>query len=397
MGMKFRSRGIAVGGVCFRFLCLGVISIGIAISPNSVVASGLGPERASVASLPAKAGAHWVWVNDLVLSGVADGKSKLIDADSGKMLGLLNTGFLFGTLTLPSHQREIYATETYFARGTRGKRTDVLTIYDPSTLSPIDEIEIPSKKASGIPMSSYYGITDDDRFALVYNFTPAQSVSVIDLKNRSLASEIETAGCALVFPSGARRFQMICANGQMLTVELGESGKLKRMLRSEPFFDPLTDPVTEKAVRFGDTWLFVSFDGYIYPVNVAEEQPRFDEKWSLFSREERAASWKIGGVQHLAIHRNSGILFTLVHEGGPDSHKDGGMDVWLYDVKRKQQTKKIGLENLATSIQVTQDDSPLLFSVMFASSTLDVYEAWTGNHLRAIEEVGTTPTILQVP
>jgi methylamine dehydrogenase heavy chain len=351
-------------------------------------------ERPSVAKVPSQSGAHWVWVNDMNFFGISDGKSMLLNADSGKMLGLLNTGYFAGKLMLPSHRKEVYAVETYFSRGSRGTRSDFLVVYDPTSLSPIAEIEIPAKKATGIPMPSYNGLTDDDRFALVYNNTPAQSVSVIDVKERRFAGEIETPGCGLVFPSGDRRFRMLCSNGGMLTVELDDRGGLKEKFRSDPFFDP-DDPVTEKAVRWGDRWIFVSFDGYAYPVDAGGREPKFESRWSLFSDSEREATWKIGGVQHLAVNDATGTLFSLVHQGGADTHKDGGVDVWVYDLERKTQTRKITLKNFSTSIQVTPDSSPLLFGAMILGPILDVYDATTGQHQRAIEGAAVTPTILQ--
>ncbi len=371
-------------------------TVAFMVVANSTGAVGeLTGEQVTVATVPDSARDHWVWVNDMVFAGVADGKAFLFDGDSGKMLGLLNTGYLFGLLTLPSHGKEIYAVETYFSRGTRGKRSDFLTVYDPKTLSPKEEISIPPKKASGIPMASYYGISDDDRFAYIYNFTPAQSVTVVDVEKRRVADEIETPGCALVYPSGDRRFEMLCANGGIMTVDLTRKGKLDHKSRKERFFDP-ADPITEKGVRWKDTWVFVSFDGIVHSVDVSSKSPLFGPKWSMFTDAERTEGWKIGGVQHLAVHEKSGTLYSLVHVGEKDSHKDGGVDVWVYDLETRKRVRKISLANFTTSIQVTQDDAPLLFGAMIVSSTLDVYDARKGQHLRAIEEAGSNPTFLQV-
>ena len=41
---------------------------------------------------------------------------------------------------------------------------------------PVDEIAIPAKRSSNMPMRASAALTDDDRFLLIYNFTPAQSV-----------------------------------------------------------------------------------------------------------------------------------------------------------------------------------------------------------------------------
>ena len=172
--------------------------------------------------LPAETNPHWVWINDIVFHHMADGKSYLVDGDSGKFLGMLSTGLGFIALELPSDYSQIYSPETYFSRGTRGERTDVITFYDPRELKPTGEVIIPPKRFAAMPTLNYSSITDDDRFLIVYNFTPAQSVSVIDLKERRFVGETDTGGCALVLASGDRRFNMLCGDGSLMTVTLDD-------------------------------------------------------------------------------------------------------------------------------------------------------------------------------
>jgi len=137
-----------------------------------------------VMKLPTPPAKHWVWVNDFVFPHMADGMAYLIDGDSGRYLGTLSTGYSFARVVLPRDGRLIYSPETYFSRGTRGKRTDVVTLYDPGTLQVAGEISIPPKRASNLPMMANAVLTDDDRFLLIYNFNPGQSVSVVDTKSR---------------------------------------------------------------------------------------------------------------------------------------------------------------------------------------------------------------------
>ncbi len=347
--------------------------------------------------LPAEPNPHWVWVSDIVFHHMADGKAYLVDGDSGRFLGMLSTGMGFIALELPSDYSQIYSPETYFSRGTRGERTDVITFYDPRNLNPTGEVVIPSKRFSAMPTHNYFALTDDDRFLIVYNFTPAQSVSIIDVKERRLVGETTTAGCALVLPSGIRSFLMMCGDGSLMTVTLNDAGEVTNKQRNDPFFDPQADPVTEKAVRWGDTWIFVSFKGDVYPVDVSGDQPKPGKSWSLFSAAERGESWRPGGIQHLAVHEASGKLYSLVHQGGNGTHKDPGQDVWVYDLKTQQQIQKIKLDRLATSIQVSKDDAPLMFSIFIGDPTLDVYDAFSGKHLRSVNEIGFTPTLLQTP
>ncbi len=86
------------------------------------------------ATLAVPAPKHWVWVNDFVFPHMADGMAYLIDGDTGRYLGTLSTGYGFEHLLLSRDGKLIYSPETYFSRGTRGKRTDVVTLYDPATL-----------------------------------------------------------------------------------------------------------------------------------------------------------------------------------------------------------------------------------------------------------------------
>jgi methylamine dehydrogenase heavy chain len=347
--------------------------------------------------LSAEPNPHWVWINDIVFHHMADGKAYLVDGDSGRFLGMLSTGSGFIALETPSDYSQIYSPETYFSRGTRGERTDVITFYDPQELKPTGEVIIPPKRFTAMPTHNYFALTDDDRFLIVYNFTPAQSVSIIDVKERRLVGETTTAGCALVLPSGDRSFLMMCGDGSLMTVTLNDRGEVTNKQRNDPFFDPKADPVTEKAVRWGDTWVFVSFKGVVYPVDVSGDQPEPGKNWALFSEAERGVSWRPGGIQHLAVHEASGKLYALVHQGGIDTHKDPGQDVWVYDLKTQKQIQKIKLDKLATSIQVSKDDAPLMFSIFIGAPTLDVYDASSGKLLRSVDEIGFTPTLLQTP
>src|SRR5438094_608248 len=258
-----------------------------------------------VMTLPERPGPHWFWLSDILLHRTA-----LFDADTGGLLGQISSGtagvgFVIAPLFSPDH-REIYLAETYYARGVRGKRTDVVTVYDAATLQPLgDEIEIPAERAEYFPGTAANALSDDGRFMAVFNLTPRTSVSIVDVNARRSTAHVDTPGCSLVYAAGARRFLMLCANGAALSVMLDDEGGEARLERSEPFFDPQKDPVTEKAVRRGNEWLFVSFEGGVHSVDVSGEKPSFGETWSLVDDEDRRASWRIGGSQHLAVHAAS--------------------------------------------------------------------------------------------
>jgi methylamine dehydrogenase heavy chain len=355
--------------------------------------SARGPE---VATLAVPASKHWVWVNDFVFSHMADGMAYLIDGDSGRYLGTLSTGYSFAHVLLSRDGKLIYSPETYFSRGTRGKRTDVVTLYDAGTLKVSGEIAIPPKRASNMPMIANQVLTDDERFLLIYNFNPAQSVTVVDMKLRKFVREIETPGCALIYPTGPRSFFSVCGDGSLSLVELDDAGTA-RQKRTQPLFNLAEDPVTEKAVRIGGIWYFVSFAGRIYPLQAQARAASMGPTWWLTSDAERKAGWRPGGLQQLAVNAQKSRLYAIMHRGGVETHKDPGKDVWVYDVSTRQRVQQFALKNLATSIQLSSDAQPLLYSISLDRTDLDIYDAASGKLLRSVDHVGTTPTVMVTP
>jgi len=394
-------------------------------------ASGAEPQKLApvVVRLPEKPGPHWFWLSDVMLHRTA-----LFDGDSGELLGTITSGtpgvgFVIYPLFSPDH-REIYLAESYFSRGVRGDRTDVVTVYDAQTLEPSAEIAIPPHRGEYFPGAGSNALSDDGRYMAVFNLTPATSITIVDVKQRRLVSEVQTPGCGLVFAAGARRFLMVCANGAALTVTLDEQGGEPALERSEPFFDPQKDPVTEKAVRAKDQLLFVSYEGIVHPVDVSGDKPRFGDAWPLFDDDDRRASWRIGGAQHLAVHAPTGRLYALVHQGGPDTHKDPGTEVWVYDLASHHRIERIPMINPLVSfigleggfdakrtsgsflrwalahilpnpgvdrILVTQDERPLLVASASMPPAVTLHDASSGAVVREVSEPGLGSSLLFAP
>ncbi len=342
-----------------------------------------------------KPGPHWFWADDVAFFNMADGRAYLYDADTGKMLGMISTGIFFATFAAPDDYSIIYSPESYYSRHTRGERTDVVTYYDTETLEILGETIIPPHRHSGVPNMGFNTLTDNERFLAIYNFTPAQSVTIVDVEAREFVGELSTPGCALTYASGERSFMMMCGDGSLMTITLDEQGQEASREKSEPFFDVRTGaPVTEKAVRRGDTWYFVSYEGDLYEVDVSRELPAFSEPWPLT---EDPAAWRPGGLQILAVHAGRNELAALMHEGGgPGSHKDPGSEIWVYDLDTRERIRRIELVTPVVAINVTRDANPVLVA-SHGEPTIDVYDFASGEHLRTIEGVGQTPLYLQVP
>jgi methylamine dehydrogenase heavy chain len=357
-------------------------------------------------------------------------RTVLFDTDTGNMLGMLSAGMgIVAPVFSPDHH-EIYLAETYYSRGTRGERTDVVTVYDASSLVPTAEILLPAKRADHASGVASNAITDDGRFLAVFNLTPATSLSVVDLAARRLSAEISTPGCGLVYAAGPRRFLMLCGDGSLLTVTLDDAGQEKAKQHSAPFFDPNADPVSEKAARVGNLWVFISFAGVVHPVDVSGDLPSFGKTWSIVNDEDQRASWRIGGTQQVTAHAPSGRLYALMHQGGKDTHKEPGTEVWVFDLATHTRLQRIALrtplagflrrqlglasgsltERIANwllyavlpnpgvdRILVTQDEAPVLVTSTTFPSTLEVHDGRSGALLRDVAEVGVAGSLIAAP
>jgi len=189
----------------------------------------------------------------------------------------------------------------------------------------------------------------------------------------------------------------ICADGALLNVTLDDTGHARSSTRTEPLFDVNHDPVTEKGVRVGDTWYFVSYGGTMYPVRIQGSALELQPKWSLLSAADKAAKWRPGGLQQLAVHSGLNRLYSIMHQGPPETHKDPGREVWVYDLNSRARVQKISLQHDTGSIQLSRDSHPVMFSAFIDSNVLDIYDATTGQFLRSVNDIGTTPTVLVNP
>ena len=329
---------------------------------------------------------HWVFIR------ASNSRAILIDADDGSMKGMLSLGRGNTSLEFSPDGNYVYADETYYTRHTRGERTDVVTTYSMNTLSVEAEVIIPPRKSSGMPHREYSGLLDDGRIMLVNNSSPGTSVSVVDVRNQKFVEEIVTGGCALVYPNGDREFLQLCGDGTAQRITLTEDGHEKDRSRSKVFFDLETDPVSEQAARVEGGWLFITFSGIVHPVVVENESLLVQESWSLVEEDQK--DWRPGGMQSVAYHSAYDFLLVLMHEGGEDTHKEPGSEVWVFNATTHRRLQVIKLERTAKSIAVSQDDDPLLYSAVAGAGQVGVYGVISGKRISVIENVGG-PTIIQ--
>lgn len=378
--------------ITFASICIGMLV-------QMHASAELKPEPVGVVKeLPVPYPAHWVIAHDASFFHMSDGKMIVLDADADtepqQYKGMVNTAGI-GQFNSSNARKELYVAETFYSRGQRGERTDVLTIYDQATLSALDEVVLPGGKRSlTMPEKHALQLIDNDSLLLVFNLTPATSVTVIDLEQRKVVNEVQIPGCSLMYPTGKRGFSSLCADGAFLVTQLDESGQTQKQTRGKPFFNIDEEPIFEKPAMINGTAYFPTFHGDMQPVDLSADAPKIGKRWSLLSKAERKAGWRPGGWQ-LLDKDVSGRVYILMHaEGFGGSHKDPGSEVWVYDVKMKKRVAKIALQNPAISLVLTQDKNPLLVTTT-AEMVLDVYDAKQGKYLKTMKDFGQdTPFVV---
>jgi methylamine dehydrogenase heavy chain len=354
-------------------------------------------EHLTVQALPPTS-PHWVYVYDDVFDNEIESRVHLFDGDSYRRLGQIDGGFYSSVNISPDGATTVVAT-SYFARGGHGARTDVVEFTDNRTLSVSGEIVLPPKRAETGPSLFNIAYSADQRFLYAAYLTPAASFGVLDPLHRTVLGEIDTAGCVLVIPSGPNRVSSLCESGRLLTVTLDAQGHETARAMSEPFFDADKDPVFVQGIPATHGYVFLSFLGDVHEIDFSGAQPAFAAPWSLPSPAERG-QWRPGAMQVGAIHRALGRLYVPMHQGGEGTHKDGGTEMWVFDLASHRRLARwpLAAQGLSrvVAVQVSQDPAPILFA---ATDTADlaVFDALSGRLRHVEKRLGQTPWMLLNP
>ena len=376
-----------------RALALGAVALLFAASSGR--AQFEADKLGNILELPAVYPPHWIIVQDVAFFHPNDGKFMVLDADldalHARFKGMFNGSYL-PHFVIAESRPEMYVAETFHSRGQRGERTDVLTIYDKRTLAPVDEVVLPAKRALQLPVHYGLQLIDHERLAVLFNFTPATSVSVIDLEERKFLGEIPIPGCSMVFPTGTRGFSSLCADGSLLTVQLDEAGREASSERMAPFFSVDEDALFEKPAMYEGIAFFPTFLGNLVAIDFSGNVPGIAPPWSLVAGTE--GGWRPGGVQPTAVDF-AGLLYVLMHPGGAEgTHKDPGVEIWVVDPRSRSRINRIPLRLPVVSIAMTRDEAPLLVATN-VEMNIDVYDAGTGRFLRTLSDFGQqTPLLL---
>ena len=365
-------------------------------SSATAMPNGSIPGAASVVTLPVPQ-PHWLYIVDLSPSLVVT-NVLIVDGDSGKMLGTITSGYLANFVMTPDG-RSIYMSETYYSRAARGTRTDVITTYDPRTLTPRAELALPNGRFLSPGEKYALSLSANGRFLFSANLRPATTVSLIDLARSELLEDIDTAGCALAYPTGDASFVAICGSGALMEVSVSPLGVVSKAL-TEPFFDPETDPVFDAPaiVSGSDRFYFVSYHGRVYPVQRIDGHAVPQKPWDIVGGSAQGTGWRPGGsYQLLALNPQLHRLYVLMHRGGDWTQKQSGTAVWVIDTHSGHVAGRLRLTQPADAIAVTLDAHPLLFAI--GDGTLRVYrvERDVLQPVRTVTRLGTDASFLSVP
>jgi methylamine dehydrogenase heavy chain len=307
------------------------------------------------------AGMHRVYVLDAALPHMVDGRIYVLDAADLSLKGMLEAGFAGMMLAAPD-KRRIYIATTFYERLTRGKRSDVIQVFDDQTLKVVDEIPIPTDRAQALSYRSLFQRSSDGNLLFIQNATPATSVDVVDTASKRQL-EAPTPGCYGIYPAPTKplRFSTLCGNGTVGTYTISSNMQSFDRKTSAKLFDASADPLFIHAERDQDGYVFLSFKGKLLHAALDGETATITETLDIMPAD--AADWAPGGYQPFAVDPKSGMAYILMHPGNKDgAHKNPSAEIWTYDIRGKRLVARSPAANL-TSLTLSAVDPALLFAV----------------------------------
>jgi methylamine dehydrogenase heavy chain len=262
----------------------------------------------------------------------------MVDAETLKWQAILGIPGWRGQFVLSKDPTKAVLTYSWWERGTTGKRTDLVEVWDiPTASSTGVSIEVPPRLALRGNDRTTIGLSADEKFLFLQNATPATSVTVVDMTAKKFASEIPMPGCFGIYPvtTVPNKFAALCGDGQVATVTVDGKGKSTGIERSGKLFDADVDPLFPNYVRDGDMLYFVSYNGDVYHIDVSGPAAKLAAKYSIV--EGVPGGWKPAGEQLLAFAPEGKVAFVLMFPNSKDGdHRSFAKEVWAIDVANQK-------------------------------------------------------------
>tara|TARA_R110001583_G_scaffold192842_1_gene359939 strand:+ start:6100 stop:7320 length:1221 start_codon:yes stop_codon:yes gene_type:complete len=354
-------------------------------------------ETGHVNVLPEQFPESWMFVDESSFMSMFGGKMILLDVAepkaSKRIKGTADKNLL-GNFIQAKTRPEFYIVESFHARGARGPKTDILAIYNKTTMAPIKEMVLTDTRLQALPRRHAMALSADEKFLYISNFSPAASFTVVDLDTKEIVETIGTPGCVLTFSTGKRSITSICSNGGLLTTVVDNKGVKKSQHRIAPFFDTDKTPIFERPAIIDGIAYFPSFTGKIHEIDLRGEVAKYGGQWSLVTQSEREANWRPSGMA-LNDSDEQGLFYVIMKPAGYEgSQTHGGTQVWVYDIKKKHRFKVIEIAKGAASVALTRGDNPMMV-ITNGEMNLDIYNPKTGELIQNISGFGNvTPLVI---
>lgn len=284
-----------------------------------------------------------VYVADIAIAHISDGRIRVFDARNGKFLGMVSTAYA-GNFTVSNGADELYVATTHLSRSTRGDRADVLEVYDTASLGFKYEVLLPPKRAQALNYRGLVRASGNGRFVFVQNATPATSVTVVDLAQRKVTTEVPTPGCWGIMPAAGHgsRFSMLCGDGKVATVTLDDQGQVSDRQVSDKLFDADADAWFMHGEQIGDRYWFISFKGTLTELDLGGAVAAVKGSRALVDAAGQRAGWRPGGYQPFAVDPSGRWMVAAMHDKGSEgSHKRPAKQLWVFDLVSGKRTAAV--------------------------------------------------------
>jgi methylamine dehydrogenase heavy chain len=339
--------------------------------------------------------------NVLVNAASWDGASKVhvYGQDGLTYKGLMGAG-LTSQLLVSANGKTAFVLSDYMKRYTYGPVESVLQIFDIATLTPVREIIVPNKAAKAIGMTNLIELSADEKILYIQNATPATSVTLVDLVQGKVLSEVPSPGCYGIYAAKkSGKFSTLCGSGTIKTYTL--TGTEYKVETSDKIFDVDADALYIHAQRRGNGQLiFTSFNGNLYLLDDSGSKVVLKEKLEVAKGIE--GNWAPGGYAITAYHKPGDQVFMAMHSDAYDgSHKDGSEEIWVYSLAKKKLISRSEAEGLV-ALAVTQDKTPKIYGSNEDEESVDEYSLsdaknYVFSKSASDERVGWTTSLLVAP
>ncbi|WP_287883589.1 MULTISPECIES: methylamine dehydrogenase (amicyanin) large subunit [Paracoccus] len=318
----------------------------------------------------------------------------VIDGEAGRVIGMIDGGFLPNPVVADDGSFIAHAS-TVFSRIARGERTDYVEVFDPVTLLPTADIELPD--APRFLVGTYpwmTSLTPDGKTLLFYQFSPAPAVGVVDLEGKAFKRMLDVPDCYHIFPTAPDTFFMHCRDGSLAKVAFGTEGT-PEITHTEVFHPEdeflINHPAySQKAGRL----VWPTYTGKIHQIDLSSGDAKFLPAVEALTEAERADGWRPGGWQQVAYHRALDRIYLLVDQRDEWRHKTASRFVVVLDAKTGERLAKFEMGHEIDSINVSQDEKPLLYALSTGDKTLYIHDAESGEELRSVNQLGHGPQVI---